>query len=434
MQPQFQTGASGAEVRRQDYEGVARQAAKAEDFILAELLKLPPVADGQPRKGVIPYVSGVAALDRQLVLGSGSANSSVVILPFRAYIGPTAIAAGSSAPKTALEEARTAIYCTADAVGFGKDLLQLDPTVSNHRWDLIYARIDRDVATPFVPRFVRANGVQEERMVRVQTLTTAMVAVVKGTEGATPSKPSLPADGAGAWYIPLAYVYLAHPHGGATQINHSRIDEVAPILSIASAFGGTVVAPCDQNYAEGGTIKTNEGQAAGARPDAYLPSSMVGEHVRRTVLDLYDAGAGSPSIGLNTSAVVDSSIDWRRRFVEAKICLGNAPTAGARLPWSFTGSPQSTVPSGLVAPIERVAQTFVADGALASPTISNAAIVAQLTNAVHSGIPAGASVTFYVDMTTGSLCCAVSALDPQVVLYASFRASGRYYSALNTDL
>lgn len=303
MESQYQHTVNGQEVQQDDLNAMGEAGALADDRVLAELLRLAPYDSGAA-KAIVPFhIDGadVASWDPNdaTIVPSGSADSKVRINPFRAVVG-SRTAIGTDAKK-AWRDIRSALLVGATTL---YQETQLAVTAANHRIDLIYAQVNVDVNAAAVSRYVKtAGGSGSASLISTIKQTTVQIGVVQGAEAGSPTRPALPADSGSAYYIPLAYVHLQHPHTLVTAIDPDWIEEVAPISMLSRALGASSLRPANMCHKIGGII---EGGWAPYRPALYLPPSMVGGQSIVIPINTTVFSAG-------TTKVIDDSIDWRKR-------------------------------------------------------------------------------------------------------------------------
>jgi len=415
MEAQYQHTVEGQEVGQEDLNLLGENAALADDRALAELLRVPPYSVGGDFTPVIKAVmmagfddaEGTARTGHHSVVESSDGVSQVYVCPFRAVVGTRAAGNG----KAWLRDIRTAVY--ANPAGSGRTTVVLDATASNHRWDLIYARVDVDANQDPKTRYVKGvDGVVAAQEIVTQLLTEVIIGVTKGVEGASPERPALLADGGGSYYIPLAYVLLEHPSASAV-IPAGRIQEVAPIIQIASAAGGAPLRPCNQLYLPDGLNDASWAIASPGRPRSFLPPTLCGSLRRVVGLAWGTSGDDTP---LDASTVLDDSIDWRDRVIKTTFSVFDDNLAFS---WCMGSEPTPLQDSYVQLATTHHASTY---GAVL-PAGSFGA-VADVTSARH-GLASTARVTLYVD-STGRLCAQVAAASPHRGIVFWIEASGMW--------
>ena len=428
MEDRHVSAVNGQEVARTDFELVNDNAALADDRIIAELLRLQPYNGSTVRKCIIPYAaSGPAVrLDVEsvaappagpLVLSTAAANASLLINPFRAVVG-SRVAPGANV-KNHWRDVRSAIALGLTTL---RQSVQLPATSANGRWDLIYARVDIDVNLAAETRFIRNVSGSNASFVTVRRRNTVTIGMVQGAENASPVRPALPSDTSTAYYIPIAYVRVVHPHTLTTTLTKFQIYEVAPVVNVASCWGAVSCAPADGQWHPDDFAGQSTVWSAAARPNFFLPPTMVGGEQRLVALSW---GTGGQH-GTNQTFDVDRSIDWRGRAFMSFIHMSNTNTFA----WA-AASGADIVPGACGPSVSNkdwmLGQSFIHDGDQlgASGVIANAGVVAFLQPGGFAEMGASSHVTLYVDRTNGWLKCRVSAANPDVKLFLWLMASAQ---------
>src|ERR1700736_4514807 len=201
----FALSVSGQELQKDDVNLVAKEAALADDRVLAELLRLAPFDGARVTKAIVPF--GHTGASGPTVAPNGAARS-VLVSPFRAVIGSrTPVQAGA---KDTWRDIRSAIYTGSPTSLTGT--VAFAPNASpNSRWDLVYAAVAVDANGASLPRFAKDAAT---KVVNLQTLVTTLtnpvtVGVVPGTPAPSPIAPAVPNDAGGTFYIPLSLVHIA---------------------------------------------------------------------------------------------------------------------------------------------------------------------------------------------------------------------------------
>jgi hypothetical protein len=416
MESQYRNTTEGQELGQEDVNLLGETSALADDRTLAELLRVLPYDGSTVSRGILPYAGHAASTGLAAdglgatVRGSGSANGKVVVQPFRAVIG----ARSSSTDLLAWRDIRSAVQPSEVEV-------QLSATSSSNRWDLVYARVDVEIDEASVTRYVRdASGNTVGTSVVVAKHTTVTIGTVTGVEGATPTRPAIPSDAGGAYYIPLAYVALTHPHTTSSEVVGSQILEAAPMLGVSPATGAVTLAPANQIHVVGGILLTARPWTPTAgRPGEFLPPTMVGGASVLLPLDLESA---TKTIALGGAAVVDNSRDWRYRLFQTTIVAASGtngfpwePAAGGVGATWLPDPARSTLGNHLA---HQTGQSF-----------RSSAAVAHVTSSVLTQVASGADLLVYVDMTTGALCASVGATNPACRLLLWIAATGQHTNA-----
>jgi hypothetical protein len=399
MEDRYQHTFDGQEVNETDINAIATAASLADDHVFAELFRLVP---GQ--KGVVTTNQPSA-----LVRPSGSADAKTMIGSFRAFIGPLAATTGQDAYKNG----RSAV--AASSVDLTPQTVQHPAQATNNRWDLVYARIDVDIDGPSILRFIKTGTTAAAQQSVVTTKrSTVTISVVIGTPGATPAKPTIPADSGSSYYIPLAYVLLLAGHTLTSSIAPRQIDEVAPVVSMSRATGAASLRVANGMYLEGGVVLTNEPWTpSSGRPLAYLPPTMNGKEELHFNLQEWTAPR---TVTLGGVGVIDNSVDWRMRNFKVVVSCASQAFASQ----GFASASTIAFP-GVGYPIfQFLAQSF-------TEFVANKYALANLNNANTAGfMAAGSTLLLYVDLASGSIKCDMGATDPACNFYFWIEATGQY--------
>jgi hypothetical protein len=417
MQKQFQVTEVGQEVELSDLNKIAEEAALTEDRVFAELLRMQYFGTAAS-KGILPY--GLRNEDywtqsRGVLASTGITNASVIISPFRALVG-SRVSAGTDA-----DAFRYGIRSAIPTYGNGQ-AMQLSATVSNNRWDLVYARVDVDLSEAAVPRYVRGSDNNDDvEQLSIFKSCSVVIGVVSGLEATNPSIPDLPVDGAGAYYIPLGAVLLQHPFTLTTRILPKAIFEGnCPVVGVAPSAGGTDVKPSSNAQSLGTWTPAN------GRPREYMPPSMTGKVER---VFGWDYLLSHESVPLNATTVIDDSVNWQNRAF--KVTVQVLPSGSSRaLAWSgsASGTVQAT-PSGAEMTRNHVfmGQSFVND--VSAADASSVGKICQLNNANVTEMASGSSITLFVK-DTGELCAKLAATSPNAQLFFWIEATGPFSNAI----
>src|SRR5690606_5860161 len=184
MEEQFKAPLNGLEIHIEDVDLWSKNAALADDRVLAELLQLAPFTAGEPAKAILPY-------GKALVVPSGSDDSTVRVRPFRAIVGSRDTVANIG-HKDNWHDVRSALHIP-NVSGQQYRNVQLSATASNNRWDLIWCRVEADIPSATKPRYVKSSGgtVISQNLIATK-ITTVTIGVNEGTEAASPVGPNLP--------------------------------------------------------------------------------------------------------------------------------------------------------------------------------------------------------------------------------------------------
>lgn len=398
MEDRYAHPANGDEFRAQDANSISDNAALADDRILWELFR-PVAGSATPDKLIVPYASRTwgaigAATSNALVWGN-TADALVHVMPFRAIVGSTTVIGTS--PIEHMRGQRSG-YMVGTSTLYRTTAIAANVS-GNPRWTLVYAAvtpaasgdtvsiIGKDPITKLVAPHDRA----------INTRCTVTIATTDGTPAATPTRPNLPSDGAGTYYIALAYIYVPDGFGGSSPVDKKSIYEVAPCARISPQVGAVSCVPADQQHEAGGTVDDRQGPGTDTRPGAYIPSTMVGaEHL----CILFQFGYGSPSH--MTGDYVDRSRDWRFRYFKwtASGRAGTDPGDALASDHAFSGA--SPVPYRSD-PVEvGMGQSFSASTGAAASTYGPVMYLSGSDSAKILGA-ALATVAIYCDDSDGSL-------------------------------
>lgn len=410
----------GQEITQDDFNDNAANAALATDRTLAELFRPAPHDNGsgaQVTKGILPfsfYGSPAVGADFGIVAPSGSADGSVLIPPFRAILGST----DSSTPDANWRAVRSVAFEGTDSTKKTFQRQALAATSTNNRWDLVWAKLTTDFNNLSQSRYDRdgSTGVVSTITPVVEKIDTVTIGVTQGTEAATPTRPALPSDSGADHYFPLAYVRLVHPHTAGTTLLSKQIQEVAPTIPLARATGAATLQPGNSQYLTAGTVIANGGDFTNsARPNAFLPSTMVGQEGRFFAFD-WDATTKSHPVTATT--LIDDSVDWRRRVFRWFACAANGSPGDAFI-WNATAPgniPAASISSSNLA--WGFGQSFQDDG---TGIAGVAGGVAAIGNLADTAFP----IYLVVDLSTGVLNVVVGS-DPGCRLYLWLEATGPF--------
>jgi hypothetical protein len=411
MQPKYEQTDNGQEVGQTELNGGWRAAALADDFLLAELLRLPWCTGvGQVAKAVLPF--GIACPPAplgsynfspdnhaQILLASGIPGY-MIVTPFRAIIGSRTLVTTNGLDGRM--DIRSAIY--APETGFG--LLPI-PTEND---DIeIYAVVSIDAATPVVTRYGRdSGGVVGSQNVVVSRQTTITLGMVNG---------SMPADVAGVSYT----IHLGTIPGGYNGTDILTPDdfwEDAPIVPIHPAMGIKTARPAGYCFASTGTAVRIPWTAGQPRPAIYLPPSMQGGASLWLPLKLY----GTPSVA--DGDVVDNSEDWRHRFFEWSCTGEDVPLATDTS--VDNGAWDRRVPCAYTQSVSGMGQSMISS--TGTGDFPDHRIVAHVDHTQITGMGNPSSVTIRCD-NTGRLVVDISGT-PGVNLLFSIHASTAFHATV----
>lgn len=432
----------GQEVEQADVNLLGATAGLADDRILAELLRLAPYDGTNTFKAIFPYSTHSGASTHSIVSPvvqpSGSANGSVIVNPFRAVVGSRNLPSAAPSPASptgdtnalaAWRDVRSGIF-TDSASNLSRTVALAANSSGNPRWDLVYAQITPDAAQNTVTRRVKdpTSGAISTPGVPQYDGSPVTIGVVTGTPGASPALPVVPADAAGNYFIPLAWVRVVNGFSAGSTLQTVDIrscvlghDGTTPVSTFSNPSGGDRLRPATGNNDTSGTIQTRAfpwSATSHARPGPFLPPEWKGSDGLIVEVDVSDASSANWSH--NDGDIVDASVDWRKRVFQTlavgsstRFFANDAAHAGASmLPGPGVGaSNYNTQP----------AHSFVADSIVSGTS----ALVSGQTQATISDMDASGVVDLYVDMTTGALKIHLSGT-PKCRVFFWIQASGAF--------
>lgn len=443
-EPTFTPTISGQGIQLTDHATLGAVAGLADDRVFAELLRLGQLGINGPSRAAIPYStqqqSGIAPSNAPIVQPSGHTDGSVFLFPFRAIVGPRNASNAAPSPNPAgvwgqtndmasWRDVRSGVYAQTSN-GYGFPLITsvgfAANASGNPRWDLVWAAIQVNANGPVVTRRIKSpsSGVLTATAIPQYLNSPVSIGVTAGTPGATPTPPLLPADSAGFYYVPLAWVRI--PNGFVTGLSTIAPKDIRSTVTAANVGGGgatnsrfrnlsepfQVEPATGNNDASGTTLAAYPWNAsAGGRPICFMPPDMIGG--RQIIIEV-NAKSAPPSHG--STSVVDASIDWRNRFT---LCHAQFNTGAG----SFAND-GGDFPSNLGAGggFRQMGNTLTADSSLVggAPTVFYASSVAQ-----PGFIASGAVCGLYLD-NTGILRWYANGTSPQVHAFFWLMASGQF--------
>jgi hypothetical protein len=316
-QDQQQITVDGQAVLKPDFNGPWQQSALADDVVLAEFLHLASFNGSAVAKAIIPYT--IPGANTPLV-ASNHASGSVFLQPFRAIVGSrTAVSATPGTPLLNWNDIRSRVYAiTADNATLGGPVSFAANSSGQSRWDIVYVAIAVDQPNPTVSRNVRGPGSAVTAAPTptpvVPSLTQVLtIGVQEGTPSASPAFPALPADTVtptGTFYIPLAAVLIENGFSATTTVLTEWIYMMAPVVPLTSALGGIDSRPPSALSSALSAAALATWGSSGTRTSQALPCTRQGE---RRMKFGFDCTTASPLLG--DTAVLDNSIDWRKRDI-----------------------------------------------------------------------------------------------------------------------
>lgn len=395
MEDRTQLTVNGQELQQSDVNNLGKVSALADDRVLAEILRMAPY-NGTVARAVVPYgYKGNPSLLHGLVRPAGN-SGAVCVNAFRAVVGSRANIA-TIGVKDNWRDIRTAIFTNATGTAS-------DPTVplganssGSPRWDLIYAVVTVDANGPSVTRYVKnPTSLATSPQSLVSTLiTTVTLAVQPGITGATPVRPTAPADTSTSWNIPLAYVRVPNGFNGTSAVLPVDINIIATPATPAGSSGAASCRVATSNYQPAQMVTTyqNAWGAGTYRNPTYLPSDMVGATELIVLINQVSHTNGS---------LVDDSIDWSRRFFKWSANMGINATGF--FDFDSTTSTSNNAPS-----LDKVLNASGISASFAdSHNTGQSRVVSLSTPGTFpinylGGIPGTANFGLYVDRSTGNL-------------------------------
>lgn len=417
---------NGQELQQEDVNALGELGGLADDRVLWELVRLLP-GTSTPQKVILPFgesdAKKLSGLTSTALVQGNTADAKVRVMPFRALIGSTTLAASSVVEN--LRGQRSGYHLGASTI-YGQLTINAN-AAGNPRWTLIYAAVTPNANGDSDSRYIKdpTSGAVSASSVVVNKKTTVVLGQVDGAAAASPTRPALPADAAGVYNIALAYIWVPNGFGGASTVLRSAIYEVAPCVPIGAAMGVTPARPATSLNKVGAAVDVNQSGSSNAlRPGAYLPSTMMGGEKITILLQ-----RGLSPLSHADGDVIDDSIDWRFRYFNWRIHArsGNTAAAGFASDRAATG----TTPAGTASLSTQgthyysgAGQSFVDDNAntIAYGTSNGTAM--YVTSAQVSQLTAS-SIAIHVRNTDGALVLKLSGTDTfQAII--TLEASGPY--------
>lgn len=422
MENRYQHTLNGQSVLQADLNSLGEVSALADDRVLAELYRLTPYNGSTVQKGILTF-SHQASGNTALVAPNG-ASGTVKVSPFRAFVGSrTAVATDA---KKNWRDIRSAILVGTTTLELTSSIFA-DNGTGNPRWDLVYAAVTVDANAASVTRKMKDSITKVISSVSVvtQLATTVVLGVQAGTAAASPVWPTVPADAAGVYYIPLAYVRIPNGFGASSTVLKTDIAIVAPALTPSRGSGGASLKVATSLY----TLTTAQQQAwgsTGTRPTIYLPSSLTGAETLLVHLDLSNASSASWSHA--NDGVIDSR-DWRGRLVKWHASVSSVANVAER-PYNLSyaavyNAKDAANASGAAVVCYGFGQTIENDG---TTVCTVAHLAADKFDAMAD---ASNSVSIRCDLTTGALKLRVEGgTSPQVCIWLWLEFSAPFENAV----
>lgn len=431
MEPQFKLDNNGQQVQQGDFNTLGRVSALSGDVALQEVLCLTPAlsALGTVRKAIVPIWNGRGTTlpgMPGLAIGNGG-TGKIRIYPFLAVVGSRNDAATNL---QAWKDIRSQVFTTETSLGaLYTDYAIASNASGNPRWDLVYVTMSVDTDDATETRYVKppTSSVATATAVAVTKSTKLTLNTVQGTPGASPAKPSLPADSGSNYNIPLVYVRVLNGFTGTTAVSIDDIQEAPSVVALSDRPGVATCAPASGTYDPALPMLATRSPwaASGNRPRAYMPPSMQGKVERIVPIDL-----SAVPVSAADGDIVDDTIDWRHRVFKWTMQMRSSRD----LAWANIATTSFVVPNA-----GNDTNTFVGMGQ--SFTIDNSGIIARGSIVTSLG---GTSTSFsnntttdlgstdmfglYVDQDTGELKVLISGVSGRVFV-VWLEASGQYYNA-----
>ena len=444
MENAFQITYSGQEVQVDDIDQIGATAGLADDHVLAELLRLAPMTGSTVAKAIVTggLYSSATGTGSGIVQPSGLYDSSVLIFPFRAVVGSRNLANAGGVPSgdittdsptlASWRDVRSGVFVgtgTPDAP-YSTQYITFSAiaTPSNSRWDLVYAAITPDNSSvAMVNRRVKdpTTGVIAVHSVPAYICSPVVVAAVQGVEGTAPTLPALPADGAGTYYIPLAYIRIFTNFSSGSKIAAtdirattylvSKFQSVQAGMNLCAAGGNNDANPA---FAPGSTFFPWDMSATYGRPGPWLPPEWVGGKSVYAQIDMLGASSTWSHQGTGPThavALVDGSIDWRNRIV--------------RVTWAASATEQFATDPTVTTPFRALPSKFDTAATTLSNSFQPDAVYATNSSTIWDNEwSPGNDAALVVSQVDGKLyLCADGLPDARVVFWID--ASGQFPNA-----
>ncbi len=420
MQNRYEAPIDGLEVQRSDLNTIAFEASAAEDRVYSELLRpsLYNNASSVALKYILPFgnnkfdATNSQLQHKAIVSTTASADATVTVNRFRAVIGTRS--SGASESPDGVRSAET----------LGQNI-QLAATTTNNRIDLIYAKVDIDINDTTVDRYVRdASGAISTSNLAIFKKTTVTLLVTSSSQATNPSKPNAPADTPTSFHIPLAYVFLHHPHTLTSPIPANRIMEVAAVIGVSPSVGGVDAGPVSRFTGRDTTLRTAWTPAAG-RPREYMSNGMTGKVER--YFGLHFDGSYQ-SIALSSTTDLDNSIDWRARLF--KVTMYATAASDNELAWNrdMSASAVSAVPYGNFPSntFTYMGQSMSNGSSYGTALDGGIGIVARFAATDIPSMSSSSAIVLFVDASTGRLRVSVGSVNPMVKMFVWLEATGAF--------
>lgn len=314
MESKFILAQEGQEIEKDDINIISTEAASADDYVFAELFRMLPTDGSTISRGILPYSNG----PYEDVPTVQPATGKVKIYPFRAFLGSRQTESESASDN--YRGIRSRVFVGTATTQYYTVTFSANNS-GNPRWDLVYARIDPDVATS-ATRYVKSTTdpfIPVPTSIDLYKDTNVVIGKVEGTPGFPATLPSAPPDTSTSYYISLAYVRIGNEYTSSTIINSTDILEVLPHQRISNTSGVNTARPATSQFDVNGPVlsKGTGGVSDWAnstlnRVLEYIPPSTVGEEIIWVAINAQDSDSSHWS--QPDGSVVDYSRDWRKRW------------------------------------------------------------------------------------------------------------------------
>jgi hypothetical protein len=355
----------------------------------------------------------------------------VNVSPFRVVVGSRDTVANIGPTKN-WNDLRSAIFTGPNALS-AQQPFGANPT-NQARWDLVYAQLAVDAPGAQVSRYRKDPSTEQVTVVQVaKSIVQSMsIAVLAGQPGG--AKPSLPPDGGGTFFFPLANVRIPANFGPLSTVAPTDIEELILYVPLSLTMGASVLVPANHQYKEGGSVLSSAAFAwgsSGPRPGPVMPPTMSGCEGRLIAIDAQ--AAASANWSHQSGGVVDDSRDWRNRIFRWHAIVN--PSAQAIFPWDRSGSPPAraigATGAGTQTPFQAFGfgQSFTPDGATecVPPLAMTAPVAAQVTPN-NANLPVQTYIALAVDPSSGALKVFINGT-PGVRCFFWLEATGPYPNA-----
>lgn len=400
MEPLFVFSQQGQEIEQFDILQWAQNAALADDRVFQELFRLSAFTGGAPARGITaPGNQATAFGNGGAIVQPNGAAGSVLVNPFRAYLGPFA----NDTPTHALRDTRSAVAIGANTMQTTQPLAANASGVT--QLDLIYAVFALDASAATVQRYVKSNVPPYDLIPgNVVTLKQSKVTIGVVT-GTVSSPPVLPSDSGSNYYIPLVYVRKPNGFNGSSTVAKTDIQDAAPVLHIGQNAGVMAMRPAHAQNAFG-VDGGGKWSGTGPRAETYVSPLQVGGKIVQIKLALV---GGSGIWSHQSGDMIDDLSDWRNREF---LWFVNGALGSAALDYGSNAAGVSTERLPDANPLTNVSsqrtfgfgQSFVADGTVilsggSPPAFPIALALTSNTNgnAINLFGNANCTVALYVD-------------------------------------